>query len=192
MRFQSEGTFPVVIRQATVAEPKFAAPPAFDVCIEVESADGCKDWWRGEVSQNYGKGNLKDRTQAQITMETLTRLGLPNNDLTQLHTLVGRQTSAYVKASDSNGRTYFNVRGLGDFAEEIQPIDPASVQARIAALFGTAPAPAPTAPVAPPVQPAVTFPAAAPAGNPFGAPGAAPAGNPFSPAPAPAANPFRR
>lgn len=191
MRFQSEGTFPVVIRQATVAEPKFAAPPAFDVCIQVESADGCQDWWRGEVSQTYGKGNLKDRTQAQITMETLTRLGLPNNDLTQLHTLVGRQTSAYVKASEgNNGRTFYNIRGLGDFAEEIQPIDPASVQARIAALFGTGPVPAAATPVAPPVQPAATFPAAAPAGNPFGHPGAAPAGNPFGPAPA--ANPFQR
>lgn len=173
MRFQKEGEVPVIIRQALLAEPKFAKPPAFDVVIEVEDAEGHKDWWRGEVSQNYGKGNFQDRTQATITMDTLAKLGLPNNDLSQIGVLVDVQTVAYIQASESKGKTFYNVRGLGEGQNHIQELSPADLAGRIAALFGT-----PTPAAAVPAPAAVS----APKGNPFAASGAAPATrpNPFA------------
>lgn len=182
MRFQAEGNFAVIIRQAKLAEPKFAKPPAFDVVIEVEDAEGHKDWWRGEISQEYGKGNKSSQTQAHITMETLTKLGLPGNDLTQIGCLVNVQTEAWVTESKPNneGKTFFNVRGLGGGGgEKIDEIDPGTLQARIAALFGQ-PAAAAVTQAAPPAA----VPTAAPAAkaNPFGAGSPAPArANPFSP-----------
>ena len=173
MRFLSEGNFPVIIREAKLGEPKFAKPPAFDICLRVEDADGHTDWWRGEVSQTYGKGNKSHLTQAQITMETLARIGFVGNDLSTIGKLVDVQTEAWVTESKPNdkGKTYFNVQGLGGGgAAQVEEINPADLAGRIAALFGT---PAPT--------PATPPPAAAPKGNPFGlTPAGAGHPNPFA------------
>lgn len=173
--FHAEGTFTVTIRKAVVAEPKFAPPPAVDVCLYVEDADGNGDWWRGEVSSRMGRGNFADRNQAQITFETLTGLGLQGGDLSKLEALVGRQTTATVVASEKDGKVYYNLRYLGGASDAPQPLDPAALQSRIAAIFGAAPVQAP----APAAQQWPTQPAAPAGGNPFGAAAAPRAANPF-------------
>ena len=140
--FKSEGTYQVTITKAELAEPKFAPPPAFDVCLQVTGDDGQSDWWRGEVSSAYGKGNAKDRTQAQLTMETLRRVGYQGQDLSQIGSLVGVKTTATVVATEKNGKTYHNVRYLGDAGDAPVAIDPQTIAQRIAAIFGgQAPAP---------------------------------------------------
>jgi len=180
MSFKSEGTFPVVITEAILAEPKFAESPAFDVAIHVQTEDGQADWWRGEVSQNYGKGNVADKTQAELTMGTLEKLGWQHGyDFSKIGALVGVQTEATVKAAQGkSGGTFYNVKYLGSGGgDKPQAIDPSSFGQRWAALTGGAPA----APAAPKTTPAP----AASAGNPF----AKPAGGA---AQAPAANPFAK
>jgi hypothetical protein len=179
MSFKSEGNFPVVITEALLAEPKFAQPPAFDIAIHVQTEDGQSDWWRGEISQNYGKGNVADKTQAELTLGTLEKLGWQHGyDFSKIGTLVGVQTEAGVKASQGkNGGTFYNVRYLGaGGGDKPQAIDPSSFNQRWAALTGSAPA-------APAPAPAPKAPPAAPAANPFAKPAggaAAPAANPFA------------
>jgi len=126
--FNAEGSFDVVIEKAIASEPRFAkGPKDFDVCIKVKTEDDRSGWWRGEISNNFGKGNFADRTQAQITLENLRKLGLPNNDLTKLDTLVGKKCVAVVEGREYEGKMYYDVKYLnGDnsptelSAEELQ------------------------------------------------------------------------
>lgn len=142
MRFQAEGEFPVTIKAAMLAMPKFAkGPNDFDVCLQVEDAEGHSDWWRGEVSDTYGKGSFSNMTQKEITLATLERIGLPDGDLARVDELIGVETVAYVKASESKGVTYYNIRGLGSGGADVKPLDPDDAKRRMAAMFGV-PAPA--------------------------------------------------
>lgn len=176
-----------MIDDVKLAEPKFAQGPSdFDICIHVTHAEDANqaDWWRGEISQNYGRGNFASMTQAEITMQTLRKVGFEGNDLTTAkQQLVGKTCPATIKATEKDGKTYFNVQyigaGGGDHPKEI---DDATVKARMAALFGGAADAAPVAPVTPTPKP--TPPPAAAPKNSFASSGAAPAGgakpNPFA------------
>jgi hypothetical protein len=142
--FKSAGNFSVTIKRAITAKSKFNTtdPQAFDICIQVATDDGQEDWWRGEVSSKYGKGNYSDRTQAQITMETLQRVGYKHGyDLSKLNSLVGMKTSAWVKESkpqvcdDGVERVFYNVAGIGGNSNEPEAIDAAEAARRFAAMF---------------------------------------------------------
>lgn len=126
--FNREATFPVKIVEVAFAAPRFKEsqndPNAFDVCIKVEDEQGLSDWWYGEYSGRYGIGNSSDRTWAQLTMETLQKIGLPNGDLAQLQGLIGKQTMATTVASTSGSKTFYNVRYLGGGGSEPEKIDP--------------------------------------------------------------------
>lgn len=182
--FKSEGNFSVVITRAILAEPKFCKDPgAFDVCIEVQDANGVSDWWRGEWSGQYGKGNFANRQQWQLTLETLKKVGLPNDDLfsnlqadsdgtATIPALVGIQTTATVKATERDGKIYHNVQYLGDGGSAPKGL---SLDSLLAAYGMTAPA-------APQVQPQ---PAAQPVQQPADASGTIPAFSGSAPAAAP-------
>lgn len=163
MRFSAEGEFPVTIKAAMLAMPKFAkGPNDFDVCVQVEDAEGHSDWWRGEVSDTYGKGSFSNMTQKEITLATLERVGLPDGDLARIEELIGVETVAYVKASESKGVTYYNIRGLGSGGADVTPLDPDDAKRRLAAMFGVpAPASAQATPATATASPAVRR-------NPFG------------------------
>lgn len=153
--FKSEGIFNVVITRAILAEPKFCKDPgAFDVCIEVQDEHGNSDWWRGEWSGQYGKGNFANRQQWQLTLESLKKVGLPNDDLfsnlqsdadgvASIPCLVGAQTTATVKMTEKDGRIYYNVHYLGDGGNAPKGLNLDS----LLAAYGV------TAPAAPQVQP---------------------------------------
>lgn len=153
--FKSEGIFNVVITRAILAEPKFCKDPgAFDVCIEVQDEHGNSDWWRGEWSGQYGKGNFANRQQWQLTLESLKKIGLPNDDLfsnlqsdadgvASIPCLVGAQTTATVKMTEKDGRIYYNVHYLGDGGNAPKGLNLDS----LLAAYGV------TAPAAPQVQP---------------------------------------
>lgn len=155
--FQSEGNFKVKIKDVVLAEPRFGDgdPNAFDVCILVENvaAPEQSDWWRGEMSSNYGKGAVSHMTQAQLTMQTLSKLGFNSTDLTTLKdAVVGKETEAWVKASTPNGegKVFYNVRGIGGSGNSPKALESDKIKARMQALIGqavapsAAPAPAPT------------------------------------------------
>jgi hypothetical protein len=142
--FNREGEFKVKIIEAMIAEPKFATDPAFDVAIRVECTEGecagMSDWWRGEVSSNYGKGTMSQRMACEITLENLKKLGWKNEyDFTNIHTLVGVETTAVVEAAaskKSDGKIFYNVKYLGDSSSK--PVAVADPRARMAKLFGGA------------------------------------------------------
>lgn len=194
--FKSEGIFNVVITRAILAEPKFCKDPgAFDVCIEVQDEHGNSDWWRGEWSGQYGKGNFANRQQWQLTLESLKKVGLPNDDLfsnlqsdadgvASIPCLVGSQTTATVKMTEKDGRIYYNVHYLGDGGNAPKGLN---LDSLLAAYGVTAPAapqvqpqPAAQQPAAPQVQQPVQQLAAA-SGTIPAFPGSAPAAAPNGP-----------
>lgn len=190
--FQREGQIPVQIVEVIFAEPKFAkGANDFDVCVRVVDVNdnAQADWWRGEVSANYGKGNFASMTQAEITMQSLRKIGFEGSDLSTLaQQLVGRKTVANVKAREHEGTTYYDVKYLGSGGNAPVAMDAGEALRRAAALFGWAAdaqegqqaapsAPAQTQAPAAAAAPAKTFPPAQAkpaAGSPFGAPGAKP------------------
>lgn len=137
MSFNSAGTFPVTIKQIEITPAKFLPndPNAFDMMVLVESDDGQADWWRGECSTRHGVGNASDRTQTQLTTETLTKIGLLNGDLNQYMGLIGVKTVATVKTSSCGN--YYNLKYLGGGgAYKVEPLDQAEGQRRMAAMLG--------------------------------------------------------
>jgi len=144
--FTAAGTFKAKILDVKFTDPKFAqGPNDFDICIHVEHATdpSQSDWWRGEVSANYGKGNFATMTQAQITMKTLRNIGFAGDDLSTLDEQVrGREIPVTIKETSKDGKTYYNVSyigaGGGNAPDESKVLDAASVKARAAALFGAA------------------------------------------------------
>jgi len=173
--FSAAGDINVKIIETMIAEPKWDNAPegAFDVCLKVQAIDDPNqaDWWRGEVSNQYGKGNFADRTQAQLTFETLGKIGFQGNDLTTLdQQLLNKETVAHIKANeakDGSGKVFYNVSWLGEGSGSTpKAIDQAEMQRRVSAMFGGGAAAAPAPAAAPDPQPAPPV-ASAPAGNPF-------------------------
>ncbi len=179
MAFRAAGPVTVVIDDVKFAEPKFAkGDNDFDICVHIVNVEdeAQSDWWRGEVSQNYGTGNFKSMTQAEITMKTLRNIGFEGDDLTQLKAqLAGKKIPAMIKESKPNaeGKTFFNVHYIGGGGDQPVEIDPDTMKKRVAALFGGA-APEPAKATPPPAATAATtaksqpFGKAAPAKSPFG------------------------
>jgi len=138
--FTSAGSIVCRIDDVKFAEPKFAkGPNDFDVCIHGTSVTDPNqgDYWRGEMSQNYGKGNYASMTQAQITMQTLRKLGFEGDDLTTLaEQLKDKTVPFHVEASEPNdaGKVFHNVKYL-ELGQSVQEIDANTVNARVSALF---------------------------------------------------------
>ena len=183
--FTQAGQVKVKIEDVKFATAKFAQGPSdFDICIMVSNIDDPAqvDWWRGEISADYGKGNFASMTQAEIAMKTLHNIGFEGGDLSTLKDqLVGKETTAMIKAVPSKkdeSKIFYNIQYLGSGSGGNEPkpeeeLDVADVKNRISALFGGAadvaekPAPAPKP--APKAEPKKETPKpAAPAGNPFG------------------------
>ena len=139
--FTKAGDFKVKIVETCLADPKFetAGPNAFDVCLRVETEDNQGDWWHGEISHNYGKGNFASQTQAQITLERLAKLGFQGgNDLSRLDELKGVETMAHVEASPDG--KYFNLKWIGTGGAAPKGISMDEAAKRMKAIMGTAPA----------------------------------------------------
>lgn len=142
--FNQEFQGPVIIRDAEITDPKFQqdknTPNAFDICLLVETQEGISDWWRGPCSSRYGTGNYAGITQMASTIETLTKIGLPNGDISRYKELIGVQTTATVKASKptADGKVFYNVKYLGDFTGSVEALDPGEAQRRMqAAMMAT-------------------------------------------------------
>lgn len=185
--FQAAGQVTVVLGEVKFAESKFGNDPnAFDICIHCTHADDPNqaDWWRGEVSQNYGRGNFATMKQAEIAMQTLHKAGFEGNDLTTLEKqLTGKKVPAMIKenpAKDGSGKVFYNISYIGGGgggnapgADEV--INAGDMQARLQRMFGggggAAPAQAPAQPApqaAPPAQAKNPFAGASGGGkNPF-------------------------
>ena len=177
--FKAEGTYDVTVTRAILGEAKFCQDAgAFDVCIEVQDANGVSDWWRGEWSNRPGVGNAANRLRWELTMETLKKIGFPSDNLFEqlqadaegvanIPCLVGVQTTATVKMTEKEGKIYYNVHYLGDGGNAPKGLNLGS----LLAAYGM------TAPAAPQVQPqgAARQPAAQPVQQPAAASGTIPA-----------------
>ncbi|GEM_PF-3517282 len=147
VKFRRDGNIEVVIVDFDLAEPRFSQddPNAFDVCLKVKAIDSEEcDWWYGEYSNAYGKGNHSDKTRKELTTATLERIGLKNGDLTQLPSLIGSKTIAWVKKTEKeDGKVFYNVAGLGSSGgEEPTSLSPEELNRRFSALLsGAAPKP---------------------------------------------------
>lgn len=130
MRFTEAKTYEVEIVEAFLAAPKFSKEEgAFDVAVLVRDAEGHEDYWRGEISSEWGKGNFSDRTQAEITLLTLKNVGWQHGtDFSKIGELVGTKTTATVKERDG----YYNISYIGSSGQKPQKLDDGEMKARLA------------------------------------------------------------
>ena len=120
--FNVEKSFTGTIIAAEPLEPKQKAAPdgAFDVGLHIKDDEGTSDWWRGEISERMGTGNASGKTQYEMTMSSLARIGFKGDDMTTLASqLVGQKIPCNVKKSTSQGKEYYNLNIGGAFIEPI-------------------------------------------------------------------------
>lgn len=121
--FNAEGSFTGIIVAVDFLEPRQKNAPegAFDVGLHIQDvADESRaDWWRGEISERMGTGNASGKTQYEMTMSSLARIGFKGDDLNKLTEMVGVKIPCNVKASTSNGKTYYNINIGGAMVEPI-------------------------------------------------------------------------
>lgn len=140
--FKQAGQFTGTITQALIAEPKFAQndPNAFDVCLKIKGPDYNgqiqEDWWRGEMSGRIAqKGIFKGKSQYEITMADLKKIGFDDESLQTLDTLIGRKIPITVQLREYDGKTYYDINYIGsDYAPAA--LDTKSMQERLAVLKG--------------------------------------------------------
>lgn len=118
MSFKQKGEFDGKIKATRISDAKFSKEKgAVDICIEVEATingEVQSDWWRGEMSQAYGKGSVKHLRRFEITTKNLHKIGFEGNDFTTLdEQLVGKPINFTVDSSaGKNGRVFYNVKYL--------------------------------------------------------------------------------
>lgn len=182
MAFSREGNGQCKVLSAELIDPRFSdvPQPAFEIMLEVQNEDGEVDSIYLEVSNRYGVGNNANKTQAQMTMESLMATGWQfGADFSQIGSMVGKTITYHAK---KNSKGYINVY-ISNFAAK--RINAAEAAQRVAAMTGRAAPAAVTTATAPAAGGQFAAPAAEPgaADNPFGAPagaGGGQAGNPFA------------
>ena len=139
--FKSEGPFRGKIIETMLSEAKFnkTDPGAFDVCLKIQGPDHDGqpqiDWWSGEISGKYGTGNFATKTQSQITMEDLAKIGFQGQDLTQLDAqLKGKEIDFFVKSRMHDGKTYYDVKYIGGSDFGPKALSPEQLAAKLAAF----------------------------------------------------------
>jgi len=111
MNLNIVGTSQVTVKESFVSETNTYEDSIFEIVIVVQDNIGTQKHWIGSCSSNYGRGTFSDRTQTQITLQKLAELGLKDNDIERLDSLVGVTTTATTKASQCG--KYINISYLG-------------------------------------------------------------------------------
>jgi hypothetical protein len=179
--FDRAGTIKVTVTEAFLAEAKFnKTPGVFDVVLKVEDENGASDYWHGEWSNEYGKGNVSDKMQHELTQGTLNRVGLQGglfdpgiiqqgeNGEPVIPSMIGLATVVTTEAtvSEKNGKTYYNIKYIGDGGNRPNALDYnnfLSMTGASPAQASPSPAPAQAAPMQAPPAPAQAAPMQAPA-----------------------------
>jgi len=172
--FTQAGQIKVKITDIMFADPKFAkGENDFDICIKIEAVDdpSQSDWWRGEMSQNYGRGTMSNMTQAQITMRTLHSIGFEGDDLSTLNEQVnGKRVPAMIKETTKDGKTFYNISyiggGRGNAPSEDKVLSKDAIKNRMKALMAEEPSDA-QEPEQGAAKPKASAPAAGAAFDPF-------------------------
>mgnify|MGYP000843538846 FL=1 len=149
--FKQAGDFEGKILEAIVAASKFKPddPEAFDICLHIQGPEyggmPQSDWWYGEISNEYGRGNYATKTQREITLANLERIGWEHGlDLSKLDTLVGKTIPFSVVArAGKEKKVYFDVKYIGGSTFGPKRLDPAEAARRIAAMAKSTAAAAP-------------------------------------------------
>lgn len=141
MSFTAEGNFAVTIQEAFYTPSKFGPEDSSDLVVEVmanpgQGVDGQSDFWLGELSNRQGRGNNADKTNLQLTLATLLKLGISqdaffDDPVAAANSLVGKQTVAWVKKNDKG---YYNVRSIVDSGRGFKRIDATGLGAKLRAM----------------------------------------------------------
>lgn len=165
-------------------ESRFNTPSAFELAFEVGLFDEQKQPLKKvdvylEISMRYGTGNNAQKTQKDMTFETLRALGLEGEDLSapRLATLVGKPCRVREQLFDKSNQPLAVPRYYFTTARPIVAIADANARLReiMGAVAGGFANPAPAAAPAP----SGVFQDPAPAAAPFATPAPTPP-NPFA------------
>jgi len=139
--FKEEGTFMAVVDDAKLATSRFAkGPNEYDVCLHVVRADDSSqmDWWRGELSDEpIQTGIYAGMLRKEVTLLALRKTGFEGSDFSALRDqYVGKKIPITVRASEKDGRTYYNVKYIGGGGDVPEELSAEEVRRRTAILFG--------------------------------------------------------
>jgi hypothetical protein len=137
MSVTTEGAFQAQIKNVEIVDPRFQdmPPESFELKFDLVLNNGESGETYLEVSSRMGKGNMSDRSQMQITLDTLEKIGWTAGlDFSKLSTLNGKVINVTVKKS-ANGK-YMNIYIGGGFADK--PIAAAEAARRVALMTGHA------------------------------------------------------
>jgi hypothetical protein len=137
MSVTTEGAFQAQIKNVEIVDPRFQdmPPESFELKFDLQISNGETGETYLEVSSRMGKGNMSDRNQMQITLDTLEKIGWTSGlDFSKLATLTGKLINVTVKKS-ANGK-YVNIYIGGGFADK--PIAAAEAARRVAMMTGQA------------------------------------------------------
>lgn len=137
--FNESGTFTVTVRDAYLTEAKFNKddPYAFDVFLDLVTVDGSQSGgWQGECSERYGVGNAADKTQTEMTLATLEKVGWQQGQEITTETIsdmIGLEFDVEVVGRKHSGRDYYDVKYLG--SSKPKRLSREDADARAARLF---------------------------------------------------------
>jgi len=130
---KEEGTYPVVITAIEIIQGRWDdKPDDMEVKVTGETADGLVGSAYSALTMEYVQGGGKNagKQRYAVTMDMLQELGLPGQDLSQLHTLVGTAISFFGKnSSGGHLNLYINTR-----TENV--ISAQDAAAKLNAMFG--------------------------------------------------------
>jgi hypothetical protein len=165
-KMQITAAFPIEARFPNIPQP------AFEIMFSVRTEDGEVGEVYLEFSQRMGVGNSANKTQAQMSAETLASIGWTGRlDFSNIGNMAGKVCDVNAKKNDKGHMNlYFS-------SYSTTKLDPATLAQRVAALTG--------APSAAAVSAASPFGAPAAPAAPFGAAPGAAAASPFGASPFP-------
>lgn len=137
MSVTTEGAFQAQIKNVEIVDPRFQdmPPESFELKFDLVLNNGESGETYLEVSSRMGKGNMSDRSQMQITLDTLEKIGWTAGlDFSKLSTLNGKVINVTVKKS-GNGK-YTNIYIGGGFVDK--PIAASEAARRVALMTGQA------------------------------------------------------
>ena len=133
-----EGQHQTVITSVDVIDLRFKregqnTDDAFELKFTCQAQDGTTCHTYLEVSSRYGTGNKSNKTQAEITVETLQSIGWTGGyDFSQIGSIVGKPCTINVVKKAVNGKEYLNYYIAGGYSET--KIAPDEIARRVARL----------------------------------------------------------
>jgi len=133
-QIKTEGEVKVKISDAYITEKEIEGyENCMQVHITVSDANGDTSRWNwGILSEQPSKISKKGESMCEETLGILAKLGLPNNDLSKLDDLIGKDVVVNIRKNEKDDKVFY---GIAWFVFSAPRLDILSISERSQALF---------------------------------------------------------